>query len=505
MSGQLEGDHGPSPTPLGSVLAAGSPSQTSPEPNAQYDTSMDQMVKDVISKTTAQVHPSTSTAPTMPPNHFNQFQSPLAPQSHSIPSWNPPETSARQMYYVMPPPQIPPSSSLPKSTSSIDPSNRLPQDILHIIQSDFTGDSTDAQAQKDQNISRVAEELRVKVRLSRYRRVRDQLSDSEDEVGESSGDDTVNNSEENTLDQDLDDNIDPPDDDEADLIDGSGDEEEEREKNNKALAKLRMEIEQIIGIPQDAVLSEEVDTTATELGEEQESTIAEAPDEQTAIQVTGETQENPQTKPSGEAKGTAKSRTIEQLSVTANELIANLESKLSPNVTDGGSNEEERQKHNEALTKLRMEVEQVTGISHGASLSRGVEETVMVLDEEKESTKAKEADLQNGIQVIGGIEENSPTKPPGEAKDAASSLTTEQMLVTAKELLAKMNSINSHNKSQGISPIAAPQKLPATCPNEEPSANIQIATPTSPSATIMAVVEPDQPGSRCAPHKFFQD
>ncbi|KAI9621216.1 hypothetical protein KEM48_007807 [Puccinia striiformis f. sp. tritici PST-130] len=163
---------------------------------------MDQIVEDAISKATAQARQSNSNVPVI----FN-----LPP--------TPPHTTK--------PPQF-------------DPRGNLPQDILHILDSDFTSKSADHQAAKDQQISRVAEELRVKVRLSRYRRVRDQLSDSEDdnteqeeEESDSSEDGPEDDSQQIQDDQKKYPQVDTQSDDEADLVDGSGDEEGERAKNKQ--------------------------------------------------------------------------------------------------------------------------------------------------------------------------------------------------------------------------------------------------------------------------------
>ncbi|WAR55832.1 hypothetical protein PtB15_6B575 [Puccinia triticina] len=157
----------------------------------------------------------------------------LLHHTYSIPDLHPADISAQPMHHIITQPQAPTAPPAHRPTSSADPRSHLPQDILHILESNFTGDSADNQDHKDQQISRVAEELRVKVRLSRYRRVRDQLSDSEDEDSEpgkasgSSEEDTDDESEENRDKKNDCHQFDPQSHNEADLIDGSGDEDEE--------------------------------------------------------------------------------------------------------------------------------------------------------------------------------------------------------------------------------------------------------------------------------------
>lgn len=254
-----------------------------------------------------------------------------------MPHWNPSGISAQPIHHDMHPPLVSPSSSSQKSPYTDDPGNPLPQDILHILQSDFASDSPDTQARKDQQISRVAEELRVKVRLSRYRRVRDQLSDSEDEDcqrGEgidTSDSDGEDDSEESTEDQSNNLQIDPQADDEADIIDGSGDEEEERKKNNKALAKLKAEIEQLIGIPQDPDVSPEVDKCMTEAINQEEPN---EPVAQTETQPLPGTQEHTQSQTSGESQDATNVQSIENNSVTTADLLAKIMSQID-NLNNG--------------------------------------------------------------------------------------------------------------------------------------------------------------------------
>ncbi|KAA1072979.1 hypothetical protein PGTUg99_012977 [Puccinia graminis f. sp. tritici] len=283
MSGNAEGEHIPVPTTSAPVLAAAPPpSQSLQESHPQNPPYVNQMVEDIISKATAYFPQSSSVTPLTFSNQFNPSQYPLGPQSYNMHHWSPSDVSAQPMHHMMAQPQVPISSSQIPSPS-VDPRSHLPQDILHILESDFTSDSADNQARKDQQISRVAEELRVKVRLSRYTRVRDQLSDSEDEVSEQgkesdiSEDESEDGSEKNSEDPMNNQKVNPQSDidDEADLVDGSGDEEEERAKNNKVLAKLKMEIESIIGIPESATgpTEEAAETMTTTIQPDEKPTI----------------------------------------------------------------------------------------------------------------------------------------------------------------------------------------------------------------------------------------
>ncbi|KNE98325.1 hypothetical protein PSTG_08401 [Puccinia striiformis f. sp. tritici PST-78] len=296
---------------------------------------MDQIVEDAISKATAQARQSNSNVPVMFSNQFNPPQYSMASQPYHIPHGNPSAISAQPIHLLTPQLQPPTYSSAHNQTPSVDPRGNLPQDILHILDSDFTSESADHQAAKDQQISRVAEELRVKVRLSRYRRVRDQLSDSEDdnteqeeEESDSSEDGPEDDSQQIQDDQKKYPQVDTQSDDEADLVDGSGDEEGERAKNNKTLAKLRMEIESIIGVPE--ALSAEVSHTAMKSdGEEEESTTGNESGHQKEIEpIAEDTHDDPLTVISDEPGETTTEDKILDESVTTNELLAKVKSQI---------------------------------------------------------------------------------------------------------------------------------------------------------------------------------
>ncbi|WAR58538.1 hypothetical protein PtB15_5B772 [Puccinia triticina] len=229
-----------------------------------------------------------------------------------------------------------PAPSSHRPSSSADPRSHLPQDILHILESNFTGDSADNQDRKDQQISRVAEELRVKARLSRYRRVRDQLSDSEDEDSEpgkanrSSEEDTDDESEENRDKKNDCQKFDPQSDNEADLIDGSGDEDEEQAKNNKALAKLKTEIEQIIGIPQNASYTGplEAEKMMTDHDRADEKpTIAKEPELQTADETAPKISQDPLPTTIVEQQDLTAPKTIEE-DESVKKLLAQVKSQI---------------------------------------------------------------------------------------------------------------------------------------------------------------------------------
>ncbi|CAH7687607.1 Gar1/Naf1 RNA binding region-domain-containing protein [Phakopsora pachyrhizi] len=73
--------------------------------------------------------------------------------------------------------------------------NNIPQDILHILESNFTSTSTSSEEIDQKELSRVAEELRCKVRLSRYKRTQGEQIGAEDEESEGSSEETETETE----------------------------------------------------------------------------------------------------------------------------------------------------------------------------------------------------------------------------------------------------------------------------------------------------------------------
>ncbi|MBW0520775.1 hypothetical protein O181_060490 [Austropuccinia psidii MF-1] len=142
-------------------------------------------------------------------------------------------------------------SQISRCDSSQSSRKDLPPDILHILQSDFVSGSCHLQ-DRDQQIQQAVEGLRVETRLNRYRRVRDQLADSQDDDTDDDDVDQLDQdegsspmAEDECQDECLDSN------DALSDIDGSGDEERTTSKHHDALSKLKMEIEQMIGVPEE--------------------------------------------------------------------------------------------------------------------------------------------------------------------------------------------------------------------------------------------------------------
>ncbi|EGG03774.1 uncharacterized protein MELLADRAFT_108979 [Melampsora larici-populina 98AG31] len=217
-------------------------------PQGQDLKSLDQAIEEAIRKATSQ-DPCQSQDSTFQP--IQHAVTDLAASSSSYPTY--PTMSTQPARNFVPNPSNPHfigSDPLQYRNDSQTPHRptapNLPQDILHIIESDFTNaDGTTIDERRETELSRITEELRIKVRLSRYQRARDEMSGSETET-ESNSDEVqiqshlrpsngekVEDEEENQFSET----------DESD-VDGSGDEEAERIKNNKLLETIKAEIDE---------------------------------------------------------------------------------------------------------------------------------------------------------------------------------------------------------------------------------------------------------------------
>ncbi|KAH9811583.1 Gar1/Naf1 RNA binding region-domain-containing protein [Melampsora americana] len=145
--------------------------------------SLNQAIEEAIRKATSQDSSHDSTFQPHPHAVVNSTAS-----SSSYPMYPIMSTQSARNFAPNPSsPQVITSDSLPNRNNS-QTSHRptppnLPQDILHIIESDFTNaDGTTIDERRETELSRITEELRIKVRLSRYQRARDEMSDSETET-----------------------------------------------------------------------------------------------------------------------------------------------------------------------------------------------------------------------------------------------------------------------------------------------------------------------------------
>lgn len=206
------------------------------------------MIEDTISKVTTQIP---EPAPPISTPMFNQLicQYPMLPQPYAVTQCNPPGLLHLPFNHTIPhnpisqsTTQLPPPEKL---TPAVGPDHALPADILHILESDFTNGAPHHYTQNEQQIHSVAEELKFKVRLGHYRDLPEQSANHQgedmrqDEKSDTSASES-GDSEDNSIEEE-----------EAEEVDGSGDEEAERVRNNQALAKLKTEIEEIIGIPEE--------------------------------------------------------------------------------------------------------------------------------------------------------------------------------------------------------------------------------------------------------------
>ncbi|KAI9621461.1 hypothetical protein H4Q26_015764 [Puccinia striiformis f. sp. tritici PST-130] len=217
---------------------------------------MDQIVEDAISKATAQARQSNSNVPVMFSNQFN----------HPNIQWllNPTHTHGTHLPSQSPIHLLTPQLQPPTYSSA---HNQTPSRIA------------DHQAAKDQQISRVAEELRVK----------------EEEESDSSED-------------------------------GPEDDSQQIQDDQKNI--LKMEIESIIGVPE--ALSAEVSHTAMKSdGEEEESTTGNESGHQKEIEpIAEDTHDDPLTVISDEPGETTTEDKILDESVTTNELLAKVKSQI---------------------------------------------------------------------------------------------------------------------------------------------------------------------------------
>lgn len=214
-------------------------------PQGQDLKNLDQAIEEAIRKATSQ-----DSYQSQDPTAYQHAVINSAASSSSYPTYPIISTQPAQNLVSKPSnPQVMRSDSvqhqnLPQSHRPTVPN--LPQDILHIIESDFTNaDGTSIDDRRETELSRITEELRIKVRLSRYQRARDEMSDSET--------DTESNSDEVQIESHLrpinDEKVEDEDDnrlsetDESD-VDGSGDEEAERIKNIKLLETIKAEIDE---------------------------------------------------------------------------------------------------------------------------------------------------------------------------------------------------------------------------------------------------------------------
>ncbi|KAG0142798.1 hypothetical protein CROQUDRAFT_717477 [Cronartium quercuum f. sp. fusiforme G11] len=159
----------------------------------------------------------------------------------------PPSSSNLQAYH----PQVSPTMDAPSNATSkpVPPTANLPQDIMHILDSDFTNtNGTNDDDRRQAELNRITEELRIKVRLSRYQRARDETSDSETE-NESDSDEAQDSShlrpvKGENLTGDAEEEEDADSEIEGSDVDGSGDEEMECIKNIEFLNAIRKEIDE---------------------------------------------------------------------------------------------------------------------------------------------------------------------------------------------------------------------------------------------------------------------
>lgn len=128
---------------------------------------------------------------------------------------------------------------------------------MHIIDSDFT-DTTGLYNDEGRQteLERIAEELRIKVRLGRYQQARDDMSDSStDEDSHSPSDTALVESNLRPLEEDTADGDEVEVDSSAEEsdIDGSGDEEVERMKNIELLKTIKTEIDEACAMNTDPI------------------------------------------------------------------------------------------------------------------------------------------------------------------------------------------------------------------------------------------------------------
>lgn len=128
---------------------------------------------------------------------------------------------------------------------------------MHIIDSDFT-DTTGLYNDEGRQteLERIAEELRIKVRLGRYQQARDDMSDSStDEDSHSPSDTALVESNLRPLEKDTADGDEVEVDSSAEEsdIDGSGDEEVERMKNIELLKTIKTEIDEACAMNTDPI------------------------------------------------------------------------------------------------------------------------------------------------------------------------------------------------------------------------------------------------------------
>lgn len=131
-------------------------------------------------------------------------------------------------------PTVPASRSIPTTTQRGAPSTAgLPQDIAHILSSDFFNSTAandaaiEAQKRKENEIKRIAEEMKRKALKA----------ETKEEDSDSSDDDT-SSEDLSSSDQDSSEEAE-----EGEADDGSGDEEKEKLENAKVLATVRKEVE----------------------------------------------------------------------------------------------------------------------------------------------------------------------------------------------------------------------------------------------------------------------